>query len=372
MMRNALAARSGKLAGVLAAVIASMLPGSEGTARVVPSAAEPEDTLIATEPEESPAPNPERNASLEWLAQIEMQENRDVLLVEPTVAIDPQGGFLIGDRREAQARRYSSEGALLWHFGRPGSGPGEFSSVTAVRRLPSDSIVVADFRGRVTILESDGQAFARSIQVPLGALEQLEVINDSLVLISARSAAVDPEVMHIWNLRTNRPELAFFKPFSSAANKTAAATAGWTRFAVRNDTIAVIFAVTDSVYLFSINGRLLRRLAIPSKRYRPVPPGSTPDRSAGRRGVIEWLRTFDLIADIHWLSDGSLLVPYQQVIADSAMSRRWHIMQMSTSGDLLAEVREVPMVHTVDGAVLWLQTPGTLLPNMFSSARIRK
>lgn len=309
--------------------------------------------------------------SLEWLTQLVLEETDDVVLVEPTVAIDPTGGFLIGDRQEAQARRYSMAGDLLWHFGRKGSGPGEFNSVTAVRRLPSDSVLVADYRGRVSVLSPAGDVLVRDVKLPLAVVEQMEVVNDTLVLLSGRSArGLDSARLHLWNIRTNEHVRSFFAPFASSVSPDAATYAGWTHFAVRDDTVAAIFSVVDTVYLFGLDGRLINSFPIPSQELRRVKPGSTYDRSRGASGVSAWLGSFDLIADVHWMDDGSLLVPYQQVVADSARSRRWHLLRVSALGDLLSEVRDVPMVHAVDGHTIWFQTPGTLLPNELSSARL--
>lgn len=312
-------------------------------------------------------------AELEWLGTpVLFEENDDVLLVEPTFVLDPRGGFLVGDRKEAQARRYSASGELLWYFGRRGGGPGEFSSVTAVRRLPSGNIIIADFGGRITLIDSAGHDVRKTFTLP-NAIEQLEVLTDTLVLISTRhggSPRNDP-VLHVVDIRSERIVRSFFRPYRKATNPYAAAAAGWTRFALQHDTVAAIFAVIDSVFLFRTDGTFLRSVAIPSASLRRVEADHVPDRSRGRTGIVEWYRQFDLVADVHWMGDGSLLVPYQEVIADSAMSRRWHLVQMASDGRAVAEVRNVPPVETTNEGIIWLQPAGTLLPNTLTRARIR-
>src|SRR5690606_24498309 len=128
-------------------------------------------------PSSQPLPeNASSTAHLEWIgAPVELQETRDVVVVEARIALDPRGGFLVGDLREAQARRFGPDGNLLWYLGRPGEGPGEFSGVSAVRRTPSGEIVIADIRGRVTRVDSTGQTVIDDFTaVSRGQIEHLE------------------------------------------------------------------------------------------------------------------------------------------------------------------------------------------------------
>lgn len=327
-------------------------------------------------PSSQPLPeNASSTAHLEWIgAPVELQETRDVVVVEASIALDPRGGFLVGDLREAQARRFGPDGNLLWYFGRPGEGPGEFSGVSAVRRTPSGEIVIADIRGRVTRVDSTGQTVIDDFTaVSRGQIEHLEVLSDTLVVISTRHPPEsDLPVLHIWDIRQEKRVRSFFRPYGNARNPFAANMAGWTRFSLRHDTLAVIFAVTDSVFFFRTDGTLLRSVALPSRHFRPVRAEIAPDRSRGRAGMVEWIRQFDLVADVHWMADGSLVVAYQEILADSGMTRRWHLLQMTSDGRALAEVQNVPALETADGDFLWLQAPETILPNVLARARIRR
>ena len=91
-----------------------------------------------------------------WERRFDLEEQADALIVLPAVAIDPLGGFLVADQREAQVRRYSSDGRLLWFTGRRGGGPGEFYVPSAAARLPSGQIVAIDRNGRLTTFDSAG------------------------------------------------------------------------------------------------------------------------------------------------------------------------------------------------------------------------
>ena len=82
---------------------------------------------------------------------------------------------------------------------------------------------------------------------------------------------------------------------------------------------------------------------------------------------------FHHLADVHWLPDGELLVPYQNFDADDGTTRHWHLLRMTSDGQRLAEVREVPRLLEVDGrrGALFFVDPEAEAPNRWLQARLR-
>jgi hypothetical protein len=323
-------------------------------------------------------PAPERAERLEDLIAsqqtLHLEENDSALNVNPVVALDPRGGFLVADAAggEGQIRRYADDGRLLWKVGRKGGGPGEFESLALAVRLGSGEVLAADRGGQLTVFDSAGAALIRTIPTPLKNIEGAVVVNDSIVLFSAvRDSAAAPR-LHLWNLRRDRITASFFAPFSHSPNRGAATTAGWTEAAVRGDTIAAIFATSDTVYFFTTSGRSLGRVPLPSRAFRRV-------TSQGPKNGqdIGWLESFDLVATVHWLSDGTLLVPYESLDAGKGLmrvERKWHLLKMTRSGELVFELLDAPRLLQVDPRrdALYLVDPAAEAPNQWLVARLRR
>lgn len=310
--------------------------------------------------------------ALEFGRTFELQENRQVINVEPVVSLDPRGGFLVADVREAQLRRYSADGRLLWHAGKQGGGPGEFQAPTAVVRLRSGEILAADRMQRLTVFDSAGGAVLRTLSIPLGHVEDLGVVDDSLVLIAAVQTGnpMGPR-LHLWNLVRNRSAASFFAPFASSPNRTAALVAGWSKFAVRGDTVAAIFATSDTAYFFTTTGAPLGAVRLPFLDFRHG-ARTLPRDGTDPRVRAQWLSSFDFVADVHWLPDGSLLVPFQNVSPERALERRWHLLRTTRTGERVWEVRDVPRLIDVAGEDgLYFVRPGAEAPNQWAVARLR-
>jgi hypothetical protein len=277
---------------------------------------------------------------------MDLQETPDVINVEPVVEVDPRGGFLVADVAEAQVRRYTAAGVLAWHAGRKGAGPGEFRAPTAVRRLPSGAVLVADRNERLTLLDSVGAVVLRTLRTPLHQIADLVVVNDSLVLISGllNSSAQSPR-LHLLNLRTDSLVRSFFAPFGNSPNPTIATTAGWSKAAIRADTVAAVFATSDTVYLFTLAGEPLRKLPLPTPHLRRV-VAQKSERTSDPRLRAEGLSQFDYVSDIAWLTTGEMIVSYQSILPDKALTRQWHLLRIAASGKGIAELRDVPRLLT--------------------------
>ncbi|HEY7766554.1 MAG TPA: hypothetical protein VIB55_00155 [Longimicrobium sp.] len=305
---------------------------------------------------------------------IELQENAAVINVTPDVTPDPLGGFLVADEREGQLRRYTREGALLWNIGKKGSGPGEFRSVATVLRLPNGQVLAAELSGSFTLFDSAGTAALEQIRTPFLHVQDMEVVDDSTLLVAARlegRGGTGPS-LHMWDIRENRVRRSFFDPFEAAPNKTAAVMAGWSKAAIRGDTVAAVFALSDTLYFFALDGRPRGKLPIPFRDFRPV-PAETPRGGSDPVKRANFFSSFDYVADLHWFSDGRLLIPYQSLAAEQALTRTYHLFAMDRAGRRLFEVRNAPRLLTAEPAssTLFFVAPGSEVPNRWALARLR-
>ncbi|HEY8484363.1 MAG TPA: hypothetical protein VIL13_07125 [Longimicrobiales bacterium] len=160
---------------------------------------------------------------VEWGREVRLEENEEVINVAPMVPLDPRGGVLVADAREAQLRRYSPTGELIWKAGRRGNGPGEFHHPNAIVRLRSGEILAAEFSHRFTLFDSTATRVLKTIDVPFRRVEELEVLNDSLLLVGAIvNGDFNAPLLHVWNYRTNAVVRSFgHTPFSQTRNETA-------------------------------------------------------------------------------------------------------------------------------------------------------
>lgn len=272
---------------------------------------------------------------------IPAEENDAVINVNPSLVVDPLGGFLVVDVSESQVRRYDGDGGLMWHAGRQGRGPGEFTAPTAVGRMErTGEVVVAERNGRLTFLDADGARTVRTVETRLSQVEEMVVVNDSTLLLSGiGTGGIAGDRLHLWDTRRDTLLHSFFSPFPRQRNRTAATVAGFVEAAVRQDAVAAVFAASDTIYFFDLQGRARGQVPLQSAHFRSV-----PDREPGRtitnpRERAEWVSSFDLVADVSWLPDGSLAVAWQRLDATRALERQWRLLRMTRDG---AHTDEVP------------------------------
>jgi hypothetical protein len=313
---------------------------------------------------------PSRLRYEDWFS---VDENDQVVNVSPTLVRD-RDGLLVVDVAESQIRRYSSRGKLLWYAGRRGRGPGEFTSVTVVGRLPSGLVVAGERGGRLTFFDSTGQALVRTVETRLAQLEEMVVLDDSTLLLSGvGKAGIPGPRLHLWSIPRDTVRASFFAPFPGQRNRAAASLAGYTRAAVRNGTVAAVFGASDTIYFYQLpDGSPAGQVPIPSEQFRPA-----PEREPGRtitdpRARAEWVSAFDLMADVSWLPDGSLMVAYQSVDGDRALTRRWHLLGMTRDGRRTFEFRNFSRLVGTDpeSGRAYLVDRKATEPNQWSVARL--
>jgi hypothetical protein len=73
------------------------------------------------------------------------------------------GRIIVADGDSKELRYFSPSGRHIRTVGRPGRGPGEFATLTAVVRLPGDSLLVHDLHNmRLTTITADGKIAAET------------------------------------------------------------------------------------------------------------------------------------------------------------------------------------------------------------------
>lgn len=300
-----------------------------------------------------------------WGPDIRLEENSEVINVAPAVNMDSTGRFLVADSREAQVRVYSPQGELLYRFGSKGYGPGELQHPTAAFRTSSGAIAVTDMDGKIVVFDSVGSSLARTVRTPLGPLYDASPVNDSLVLLIGRlGAQISTPLLHLWNIRSDSLVRSFFPaPELKQELRGASAFMGTADAAVRGDTVASVFALTDTLYLFRLNGQQIGKIPIPFSHARlletPLPTNGSPEK------MQQWRESFSSITNIFWQRDGSFLIQYYDT---EGAELRWRLLKMKRNGDLVFDVRDAPRLLASSDTILYFVKPGSLTPNLWSSA----
>lgn len=310
-------------------------------------------------------------AFLAWGVPVEMEENDRVINVTPRVTLDPRGGFLVADAREAQVRRYGADGGLERVIGRKGSGPGEFRQLSSVHRLPDGRIVAAEMGGKVSVFDADGGKLLHARQAPVAPLYDADRLDARHLLLAGRRVGTGgTALVHVYDVETGAITRSFFGiPRHEPELAGGYALAGTADVAARGDTVAAVFALSDSIYLFGPEGAELGRVAIPFERFRrltrPMPAsGATLD------AFRAWSETFSAISHLHWLKDGSFLVQYFDI---EGVEPQWRLLHMDRTGRRLFEGVDTPKLLAAGGAAdeLVFVHPAADAPNVWVSARLR-
>lgn len=302
-----------------------------------------------------------------WGEEIRLEENEQVVNVWPVVQRDPEGGFLVADTREAQARLYDGSGRLRARFGSRGKGPAEFDGLVAALRLPSREIVLADRAGKVAVLDSSGVRVLRTYGSGLLPLYDAELLQDSLLLLVGRGSVKTGPLLHVFDPRSGRLLRHFFTVTPRGILPGSAMTAGFAEAAVHGDTIAVIHSITDTLYRFSAAGASLGKMPIPFRHFRPI-RHSLP-RNPTREQTHAWLSSFSLASHAFWGGGGTWLIQYQD---RNGPEIRWRLLGMTHDGKRLFELRDSPQLLATEPATgrLYFVAPRSLAPNLWSVARL--
>lgn len=276
---------------------------------------------------------------------IRVEETGTAPIVLPVVTTNAAGQFLVADIRHHQVRRHDRNGKLLFVFGARGAGPGEFTRLAGAVEVGNRMIVAADGDGEIIYFSPSGTETAR-YQTPLESIHNLSIVNDTTVAITGRAAGnVDGELVHLWSLRQNRIVCSFFQmPQHKESLRSAYLFSNSVDVAIRGDSAAVTMALSDTVYLFTLDGQMRAKLPLVAPHFRRVqrPPPDNLAENADRRR--EWSRTFSRISRVFWATDGSLYVQFFDL---ENATPTWSLVYIRRDGGPSLEVRNNPRMLTV-------------------------
>jgi hypothetical protein len=302
---------------------------------------------------------------------IRLFENDTVLNVLPSVFIDGES-YVIADGREHRVRAYGADGGLIWQIGREGEGPGEFRDPRVGLRLQDGRFAVLQFNERLTVFDSLPREVLATYRTPFQRVETAAVMSNGMVVVSALLGTdFEAPRLHAWRIGAERPDTSFFSPFAETSIRDAAIIGGFVQFAVRNDTIAAIWSLSDSVYLFSGDGRRLGSVPFRSRFFR-TPDAEPPGPSAAPQEHVEWLASFNYASGVWWVTPQLLAVKYFDLLPREGMDRRWHLLLVPLDPDESAvEIRnvEVLAVNPLNGDFVFPDTT-SLEPNRWIFARL--
>jgi WD40 repeat protein len=323
-----------------------------------------------TSPETLDPPRRSPTDVLKFSTPITLTDTGKVITVEPRVSIDPRGGFIVADQKEAQVRLYTESGELRGFFAGKGAGPNEFSSLSAAHRLPSGELIAVGISGKIAVFDSSGTKLLRTQQTPLLPIYDAQPLDGSRLVIAGRlSGGEATPLIHIWDLNTGTLVRSFFDvPAHPEELAEAYMFAGSMDIALRGDTIAAVFALSDSVYVFTPQGQHLRSIGIPYEHFRhlrdPMPDSDDPQR------FQKWFESLSIASNVFWASDGSVLIQYFEM---KGIDPQWRLLKMDQSGKRIFEVPDTPQLLAVDSSSpsMYFRRPLSNEPTEWSVAHLR-
>jgi len=226
------------------------------------------------------------------------------------VFFDSAPGFVVADRGQAQIRVYSDDARLRWSAGRRGPGPQEYEGLLNAVRASNGDVVALDNRGKLVYYTATG-TFLRTADTGLLPTNGSWLLNDSTLLISGRSAGdVQSPLLHVWNMRSNRIERSFFTvPPHDPALDEAYRFSGWASATlVSPDTIAVVYALADTVFLLHPDGTPIGKHPIGLRNFRRV--REPEPRRQTEEAQTAWRNSYTRLSEIFRGPDRSLYVQY--------------------------------------------------------------
>ena len=228
------------------------------------------------------------------------------------VSFDQGPGFLvvIADASRAQLRQYDENAHLMWAAGRNGPGPSEFQRLRSAVRNSAGEVIALDNSGRVSLWDRNGN-WIRTWTTELSPTYTSILLDDSTLLISGRlNGGSTSPLLHLFDLKTGHVRKSFFNtPPHPAKFDDAYMFSGWANATKLNDnTLGVIFALSDSLYLFNTDGVALGQHPLNLRRFLPLQEPSPRDDSPAAE--IAWRSSYSRLTHIFRAPDNSIYIQY--------------------------------------------------------------
>lgn len=262
------------------------------------------------------------------------------------VFFDSADGFIVADRGQAQIRAYSGDANLLWSAGRRGPGSQEYQALRNAVRTSSGDVVALDNLGKIVYYDAGGH-FKGTANTTLGPTYGSWLLDDSTLLISGRRAG-DPQspLLHVWSMRSNTILRSFFTvPPHDPAYDQAYRFSGWASAAVvGRDTLAVIYALTDTLYLVRPDGTPISKHSMGLRHFRRL--REPEPRQETEESQTAWRNSYTRLSEIIPGRDRSFYVQYFNLHQLEAV---WGVANLRLSDTGVETVFDVPQAPRLLG-----------------------
>lgn len=296
-----------------------------------------------------------------------LEERADVVTVSPVLFMDPQGGFLVADRREHQVRVYSGAGALEAVAGGGLHGTDSLRRPHGVDRLSNGDIISTTLApGRLVIVPTREEKAVRFIPVPLTPLRGVRVLDAHHVLLTGKDAPYPTNLLHIWDTQRGEIVRSFFPP-PIGLDSIVVSSLGRAHVALRGNRLAVIHELSDTLHVFDRRGNRVSRVRIPVESF-VFPVGPPPPSIGSIPEAVAWSDRFTFLSDVFWRDNGAIVVQWSLGSGDSLT---WGLVQMDTLGQKMWMLPRTPRLLGLRDGRFFFQDPNPGSPNRLMVAQLR-
>lgn len=233
------------------------------------------------------------------------------------------GEFILSDAVSPHLRHYSNSGDLLATFGNRGSGPSEFRRLRGLLWNRARELIAVDAGlSRLTILDSKfTNARQLTLQRPLRGHVASLASGYVLSTVAGRATSLtlyDQQWQEEWTIPAPSPGSTSEYPYWNSY-ATSVFTASPTE-------VVAAYSLRYPIYIFTGAGLLIDSIPARHAAFRQAP---TLDRGAfvgvdAEHRRTEWLNSFEVIAEMHIISDTLLVVTHGRLERTSTGLRTNH------------------------------------------------
>ncbi|MDH5759840.1 MAG: hypothetical protein OEZ65_09650 [Gemmatimonadota bacterium] len=299
-------------------------------------------------------------------SEVSFEEDDSVINVAPIVKRGRSGGWLVSDPSEGQVREYDPDGSLRLAFGRKGEGPGEFSAVMAAVPSGDHDFVVLDAVRGIGRFSGSGQYLGAERKPEFSVLYDIAVVGDGFLLASGLPMIPESPMIVQLDLDADSVLDRWFVMRDMQVDWRLVASFGWVRMSVRSDSVAAVFALSDTVYVKGVgaDSHVVERVPIPFSL-----PWSFPgSEDLARSSRLEISNRIRRVHDVFWVSPDLLVV---QSLEKSNGEDVWTVLGLSRDGTRRFEVRSSPRLLAVADSIFLFASRDVRSPNRWLVTTLR-